>query len=430
MLQRRLPLPGTLQQTCRCLSSLVSRTYTTASNRLKEKPVDTSSSTSSSSTASSFTSAPPREKAGIQLRTYKPRTPGVRHLRRPINDHLWKGRPIKELTFPKKGHGKGGRNNTGRITVRHRGGGHKRRIRTVDFERKEPGPHTVERIEHDPGRTAHIALLKSQLTKKLSYIVATEGMRAGDVVQSYRAGIPTELLESMGGIIDPGVLAAKTAWRGNCLPLHMIPVGTLVYNVGLRKNKGGQLCRSAGTYATVITKAGEPPAPFVKPEEPREQPEAETGKEAVAENQIQKESTKPETGDGEKVLTEQEWHKLKKMSEYVSLRLQSGEIRLIHKDCCATIGVASNANFQYTQLGKAGRKRWLNIRPTVRGLAMNAKDHPHGGGRGKSKGNVHPKSPWGLPAKSGYKTRRKSNVNKAVVAPRVRNQGKRRRGYN
>jgi ribosomal protein L2 len=255
------------------------------------------------------------------MRTYTPRTPGVRHLKRPINDHLWKGRPFLPLTFAKKGHGKGGRNNSGRVTIRHRGGGHKRRIRTVDFDRMTPGKHTVERIEHDPGRTAHIALLNEVATGKKSYIVAAEGMRAGDVVQSYRAGIPKDLLESMGGVVDPGVLAAKTAWRGNCLPLHMIPVGTMVYNVGSARNRGAVFCRSAGTYATVISKDDET------------------------------------TRGGER---------------YVNVRLQSGEIRKVSRYACATVGVASNPHYQHTQLGKAGRKRWLNIRPTVRGLAMNA----------------------------------------------------------
>jgi len=314
------------------------------------------------------------------MRTYKPRTPGVRHLKRPINDHLWKGRPFLPLTFPKKGHGKGGRNNTGVITVRHRGGGAKRRIRTVDFERWKPGPHLVERIEYDPGRSAHIALLTEQATGRKSYIVAADGMRAGDVVQSYRAGIPKDLLDSMGGVVDPGILAAKTCWRGNCLPVHMIPVGTQVYNVGSRPNGGAVFCRSAGTYATIMSKE----------EETRE--------------------------DGTKVMT----------GKFVNVRLQSGEIRKVSKDACATIGVSSNIHHQFRQLGKAGRSRWLNIRPTVRGLAMNAFEHPHGGGRGKSKGNRHPSSPWGKPAKSGYKTRRKHNVNKWVVTPRIRNMGKRR----
>lgn len=351
-----------------------------------------------------------------KMRTYKPRTPGLRHLKRPINDHLWKGRPYLPLTFPKKGHGKGGRNHSGQITVRHRGGGHKRRIRTVDFKRWTPGPHTVERIEYDPGRSAHIALLTEQATGTKSYIVAADGMRAGDVVQSYRSGIPQDLLDSMGGIIDPAILAAKTAWRGNCLPMHMIPIGTVVYNVGSRPDGRAVFCRSAGTYATIIA----------KDEESR--------------------------NDGTKVMT----------GAYVTVRLQSGEIRKVSKDACATIGVSSNTMHQYRQLGKAGRSRWLNIRPTVRGLAMNASkwdrvlcppflllllllgllpppstvvilvtdmspdDHPHGGGRGKSKGNRHPVSPWGQPAKGGFKTRPKQNKNTWVVTPRVRNMGKRR----
>lgn len=259
--------------------------------------------------------------AAFGMRTYKPRTPGVRHLKRPINDHLWKGRPFLPLTIAKKGHGKGGRNNSGRVTVRHRGGGHKTRIRTVDFDRLKPGIHIVERIEHDPGRTAHIALLNEQATGLKSYIVAAEGMRAGDAVQSFRAGIPKDLLDSMGGTIDPGVLAAKTAWRGNCLPLHMIPLGTMVYNVGSAKNRGGVFCRSAGTYAVVISKDDET------------------------------------TKGGER---------------YVHVRLQSGETRKVSRHACATIGIASNPHYQHQQLGKAGRKRWLNIRPTVRGLAMNA----------------------------------------------------------
>lgn len=210
--------------------------------------------------------------------------------------------------------------------VRHRGGGAKRRIRTVDFERWTPGPHLVERIEYDPGRSAHIALLSEQATGRKSYIVAADGMRAGDVVQSYRAGIPQELLDSMGGVIDPGILAARTAWRGNCLPMHMVPIGTQVYNVGSRPRGPAVFCRSAGTYATIVS----------KDEETRD--------------------------DGTKVTT----------GKYVSVRLQSGEVRKVSKDACATVGVASNILHHYRQLGKAGRSRWLNIRPTVRGVAMNA----------------------------------------------------------
>ena len=255
----------------------------------------------------------------FRMKTYKPRTPGVRHLKRAPNEHLWRGRPFLPLTFRKKGHGKGGRNNSGRVTVRHRGGGHKRRIRTVDFFRANPGKHTVERIERDPGRSAHIALLVEEATGLKSYIVAAEGMREGDVVQSYMAGIPKDLLASMGGVVDPGILAARTAWRGNCLPMHMIPMGTSVFCIGSAEGRGAKFCRSAGTYGVVISK---------------------------------------DDGKGN--------------SKFVNVRLQSGEVRKVSQHACATIGVASNPHHNREQLGKAGRSRWLNIRPTVRGLAMNA----------------------------------------------------------
>lgn len=287
------------------------------------------------------------EATGAILRTYKPRTPGIRHLKRPINDHLHRGRAYLPLTFARKGQHLGGRSShTGRITVRHRGGGARRRIRVVDFNRKEPGKHLVERIEHDPGRSAHIALLSKTFgnTKSYSYIVAPQGMRAGEEIESFRSGIPEHMIKELGGNPDAGMLAAKTNSRGNCLPLHMIPPGTVVFNVGLYKDKGAQLCRSAGTFATVLSRN--------------------------------------EKGEA-------------KGTQYINVKLKSGEVRRIHHECCATIGVASNIHFARRQLGKAGRKRWLGIRPTVRGVAMNASDHPHGGGRGKSKGNVHPVSIWG-----------------------------------
>lgn len=230
--------------------------------------------------------------------------------------------------------------------MRHRGGGHKRRIRMVDFTRMEGGKQTVERVEYDPGRTAHIALLRNNATKKLSYIIAAQGMRAGDVVESFRQGVPQALLDSLGGSTDAGMIAAKTAWRGNCLPLHMIPTGTIVHNVGLYPRKGAQMCRSAGTFAMVTNKNDD------HPDDP-------------------------------------------KRALYVDVKLRSGEVRRIHRDACATVGVVSN-NVQFRkQLGKAGRSRWLGIRPTVRGVAMNANEHPHGGGRGKSKGNVVSQSIWG-----------------------------------
>lgn len=340
MLQPRIR-PICLQ--CRHLLSTSTRSY--ASPATAQAKPSGPTATVSTSNASATTSSTPQPKRGtLNLRTYKPRTPGVRHLRRPINDHLWKGKPHRPLTWAKVGHGKGGRNNSGRVVMRHMGGGHRRRIRTVDFKRTEAGKQIVERIEYDPNRSAHLALLEHLDTKKKSYIIAAEGMRQGDTVESYRSGIPKELLASMGGVVDPGMLAAKTAFRGNCLPMHMVPLGTQVYNVGSAPQRGAVFCRSAGTYATVIAK--------------------------------------DETS---------------KTVKDVTVRLQSGEVRKVHKDACATVGVASNPHWQFRQLGKAGRSRWLNIRPTVRGVAMNASDHPHGGGRGKSKGNVHPVSIWGTP---------------------------------
>ena len=314
MLQPRLQLIAArrgLQQLS--LNSSAPRFYATKSRNFRDQ-----------SSNNVVTTAEGQGGAGF-LRTYKPRTPGVRHLKRPINDHLWKGRPFLPLTFPKKGQSRGGRNVSGRITVRHRGGGAKRRIRTVDFERKVPGPHLVERIEYDPGRSAHIALVTEQATGKKSYILACDGLRAGDVVHSYRAGIPAKLLASMGGIIDPGILAAKTAFKGNCLPLHMVPVGTTVFAVGSAASRGAVFCRSAGTSAVVVNKNEETRA------------------------------------DGTRTMT----------GKYVEVRLQSGEVRRVSKDACATIGVASNIHHGYRQLGKAGRSRWLGIRPTVRGVAMN-----------------------------------------------------------
>lgn len=341
MLQPRILLRRA-PQSCQCLHTLSRRLYPTEIL----PPPDPGRVSNQSLAVQSRPGQVPEEKNAAILRTYKPRTPGLRHLKRPINDHLHKGRAYLPLTYARKGQHIGGRNShTGKITVRHRGAGAKRRIRIIDYQRLEPGKHQVERIEHDPGRSAHIALLSRTFgdTKTYSYIVAPQGMRAGEEVESFRRGIPDHLIRELGGSADAGMIAAKTAFRGNCMPLHMIPPGTIIYNVGLKKGKGAQLCRSAGTFATVVSK---------------------------------------NEGDSQKSL-------------YVDVKLKSGEVRRIHRDCCATIGTASNINFNRRQLGKAGRKRWLGIRPTVRGVAMNASDHPHGGGRGKSKGNVHPVSIWG-----------------------------------
>ena len=230
---------------------------------------------------------------------------------------------------------KGGRNNSGQVTVRHRGGGHKRRIRVVDFKRLAPGKQVVKRIEYDPGRTAHIALLKNVVTKEYSYILAANGLRAGDEVQSFMAGIPKEFTNALGGQPDPGVLAAKTVVRGNYLPLRQIPVGTIIHAVGAMRNGEAKFARAAGTFAQVV----------------------QTGEEG-----------------------------------YAHIRLSSGEVRKVSVHAGACIGVASNGDHRLEKLGKAGRRRWLGWRPAVRGIAMNAYQHPHGGGRGKSKGNKHPAS--------------------------------------
>lgn len=319
MLQPRLfsrSAPGALA-TSKCSSALLRSSYATLQTTIE--PANTSVPSPVARPGGQG-----RNSSAI-LRTYTPRTGGLRHLKRPVNDHLWKGRPFLPLTFPKKGMGKGGRNHHGKVTVRHRGGGAKRRIRTVDFKRWNAGPQLVERIEYDPNRSSHLALLTDQANGQKSYIIAPDGTRAGDIVQSYRSGIPQDLLDSMGGVIDPGILAARTAHRGNCLPLHLIPVGTPIFNVGSHPKGGAVFCRSAGTFAIVEAK------------------DEET------------------TADGVKLVT----------GKYVTVRLQSGEVRKCSKDACATIGVASNVHHQYRQLGKAGRSRWLNIRPTVRGVAMN-----------------------------------------------------------
>jgi ribosomal protein L2 len=270
-----------------------------------------------------------RKEKFVPLRTYKPRTPGLRHLKRPVNDHLWPGRPYLKLTVARKGQHLGGRNNTGRVTVRHRGGGHKRRIRIVDYKRYLPGKHVVDRIEYDPNRSSHLALITRLATGEKSYIVAADGMRAGDTVESYRTGIPPDLMASMGGGIDPGMLAAKTAARGNCLPIHMVPLGSQIFNIGSKTQGGGVFCRSAGTYAIVVNK---------------EQVEKPKGTEMKS----------------------------------VIIRLMSGEIRKVSPDACCTIGVASNPQSHFGQLGKAGRSRWLGRRPEVRGLAMNAGQYSDG----------------------------------------------------
>lgn len=273
------------------------------------------------------------------FKTYKPITPGIRHLRRPLNDHLWKGRSIKALTLPLRR--KGGRNNTGRIVVRHRGGGHKRRLRLVDFMRMDSGPQDVIRIEYDPGRSAHIALIRSRDPmanegRRYSYILAPEGLRAGDVVQSFRQGVPAGIVPGFDGTINNtvakaeddadnrqastqsliiGLLRAATVQTGNVLPLSLIPPGTPIHCLSLFPDRRMTLVRSAGTSATVVT----------------------------------------HEDDG----------------KYTQVQLQSGEVRRVLQSCFATIGKVSNPLWRNRSLGKAGRKRWLGRRPHVRGTAMN-----------------------------------------------------------
>jgi len=336
------------------------------------------------------------------FKTYKPITPSIRHLKRPLSPHLYPGRPLRELTIPLRR--KGGRNGHGHITIRFRGGGHKQRIRLVDFMRTEPGPHDVIRIEYDPGRSAHIALLKNrnpnvQGIKMWSYILAPDGLRAGQVVESFRQGIPDGLvpgfvdskkvrgnvLEGVSGEVATeaqttsssslalGILRSVTVKPGNVLPLRLIPTGTAIHNIALNPEGRAILVRSAGTFGQVIA-------------------HEDSGR-------------------------------------YTQVRLQSGEVRKVLQDCVATVGKVSNPLWKNRNLGKAGRSRWLGRRPHVRGMAMNRCDHPHGGGRGKSKGNKHPRSVWGWLTK-GKRTRKPGpkgpkNSNKMVVRERPRGKEKR-----
>ncbi|KAH9854330.1 mitochondrial ribosomal protein subunit L2 [Lenzites betulinus] len=342
-------------------------------------------------------------RTSILYKTYKPVSPGIRHLKRPLSPHLYQGRPLRELTVALRK--RGGRNNHGHITVRHRGGGHKQRIRIIDFMRMEPGLCDVVRIEYDPGRSAHIALIKnrnSELSgnKVWSYILAPDTLRAGDVVQSFRQGIPPDLVPGFvdskdirGKVLNKqepdsanqtqtastaslalGVLRAITIKPGNVVPLRLIPPGTIIHNIALNPQGRAILVRSAGTFGQVVE-------------------HEDSGK-------------------------------------YTHVRLQSGEVRQVLQDCVATVGKVSNPLWKNRNLGKAGRSRWLGRRPHVRGMAMNRCDHPHGGGRGKSKGNKQPRSIWGWLAK-GKRTRKPGpkgpkNSNKMVIRERPR--GKEKRG--
>lgn len=273
----------------------------------------------------------------MPLKRYKPVTPGLRFTVLLSNEDVTKDKPEKKLTSRKLK--TGGRNNAGKITVRHRGGGHKRRLREVDFRRDKDGVEgKVVSIEYDPNRTARVALLHYTDGEK-RYIIASKGLGVGDWVVS-------------GADID--------IREGCTLPLREIPTGSLVHNVEIRPGSGGRVARAAGMFAQVLAKEG----------------------------------------------------------GYCHLRLPSGEVRLFHQECRATMGQVGNEEHGVTSIGKAGRKRHMGIRPTVRGTAMNPCDHPHGGGEGKNKSaGRDPVSPWGVPAKGGN-TRDKHKSNKMIVTSR------------
>lgn len=277
------------------------------------------------------------------IKNYKPTSSGRRFQSVATFDELTRKRPVKGLVASLRK--RGGRNDQGRMTVRHQGGGHKRRYRLVDFRRDKVGiPAKVASVEYDPNRSARIALLHYADGEK-RYILAPDGLEVGAQVMS---GPQAEISV------------------GNALPLRVIPLGSVVHNIELSQGKGGQLCRSAGASAQLMAR-----------EEDR-----------------------------------------------AFLKLPSGEVRKVHVDCLATLGQVGNVEHENVTLGKAGRARWLGIRPSVRGVAMNPHDHPLGGGEGKSAGGRHPCTPWGKPTK-GYKTRQKGKwTDREIVTRRTRRKRK------
>ncbi len=263
----------------------------------------------------------------------RPTSPGRRFVVKVVNPDLHKGAPHKGLIEPKSK--TGGRNNAGRITTRHRGGGHKKHYRVIDFKRTKDGiAATVERLEYDPNRTANIALLRYADGER-RYIIAPRGVAKGDV-----------LMSGSTAPIRPG----------NAMELRSIPVGSVVHNIELKPGKGAQMARSAGASAQLVAREG----------------------------------------------------------AYATLRMRSGEMRRVLSECRATLGEVGNNEHNLRSLGKAGAKRWRGVRPTVRGVAMNPVDHPHGGGEGKTSGGRHPVSPWGMPTK-GHKTRSNKRTDKLIV---------------
>jgi large subunit ribosomal protein L2 len=266
----------------------------------------------------------------------KPTSAGRRFVVKVVTDDLHKGKPHAPLLEKKSR--SGGRNNQGRITTRHKGGGHKQHYRLIDFKRNKDGiDGTIERIEYDPNRSARIALVLYKDGER-RYILAPKGVKTGDTVVS-------------------GTSAQIKA--GNCMPLRNIPVGTTVHAVEMKPGKGAQIARSAGASCQLVARDG----------------------------------------------------------DYATIRLRSSEMRRVHADCRATIGEVSNSEHSLRKLGKAGAKRWRGVRPTVRGVAMNPVDHPHGGGEGRTSGGRHPVTPWGVPTK-GYKTRKNKRTDNMIVRRR------------
>ena len=268
----------------------------------------------------------------MPLKKFRPNTPGTRGLTLVDKKGLWTGKPVKSLTAGLSK--KGGRNNTGRITMRRKGGGHKAKYRIIDFKRNNTESATVDRIEYDPNRSSYIALITYTDGTK-SYILAPKDLKTGDQVISGEK---------------------KEIRVGNCMPMSDIPVGIDIHNIELKIGSGAQLARSAGSSTQIVGKS-----------------------------------------DG-----------------YVAIKLPSGEQRKVREECRATIGVLSNIDKKNQKLGKAGRKRWLGVRPSVRGVAMNPIDHPHGGGEGKTSGGRDPVTPWGKPTK-GKKTRNNKRTDKFII---------------
>jgi large subunit ribosomal protein L2 len=277
----------------------------------------------------------------MAVKKFSPTSPGRRFYSVQSFDELTETKPLKSLTEPKKG--SGGRNGSGRTTVRFRGGGHKQRYRVVDFKRnKMEVPGKVAAIEYDPNRSARIARIHYVDGEK-AYILHPVGLKVGDTVVS-----------SNSADILPG----------NCLQIEFIPLGTMVHNIELKPGKGGQMARSAGAGAQLVAKEG----------------------------------------------------------KFAQLRLPSGEVRVVHKRCRATVGQVGNLDHENISIGKAGRKRWLGRRPHNRGVTMNPVDHPHGGGEGRTSGGRHPVTPWGVPTK-GYKTRNNKRTDAFIMRRRGKNRG-------